>query len=108
MSYLKQSNGYDNASVAVQGDEHAAERGISLDYVLILAGGAAMVIIITLVLLGAFLIPFLVGMETSKLKAETSNMELNLHRINAQICDYDQKIAAFSDKIILNQKKAEK
>jgi hypothetical protein len=42
------------------------------------------------------------------MKAQTSDMRLELHRIDAQIEDYDQKIAAYSDKILLNQKKAQK
>ena len=108
MSYLKQSDDYDSSGVVIRTNEQVSQKRVSLDQMLVLAGAAARVVIITLVLLGAFLIPFLVGMETSRLKAETSNMELDLHRINAQIIDYNEKIAAFSDKIILNQKKAEK
>jgi len=108
MSYLRQSDDYDSSGVVIRNNEQVSQRHVSLDHVLALFGAAAKVVIITLVLLGAFLVPFLVGMETSRLKAETSNMQLDLHRINAQICDYNEKIAAFSDKIILNQKKAEK
>ncbi|MFP4461566.1 MAG: hypothetical protein ACOC34_01220 [Thermotogota bacterium] len=108
MSYLKQSDGYDRSGAIVKNNEQVSQKQVSLDHVLALFIAATKVVIITLVLLGAFLVPFLVGMETSRLKAETSNMQLDLHRINAQICDYNEKIAAFSDKIILNQKKAEK
>lgn len=108
MSYLKQSDDYDSSGVVIRNNEQVHQKQVSLDHVLSLFIAAAKVVIITLVLLGAFLVPFLVGMETSRLKAETSNMQLDLHRINAQICDYNEKIAAFSDKIILNQKKAEK
>lgn len=108
MSYLRQSDDYDSSGVVIRNNEQVGQKHVSLDHVLALFGAAAKVVIITLVLLGAFLVPFLVGMETSRLKAETSNMQLDLHRINAQICDYNEKIAAFSDKIILNQKKAEK
>ncbi len=108
MSYLKQSDDYDSSGVVIRKNEQTVQKHLSLDHMLVMAGAAAKVVIITLVLLGAFLVPFMVGMETSRLKAETSNMQLDLHRINAQICDYNEKIAAFSDKIILNQKKAEK
>ncbi|GEM_PF-1493624 len=103
MSYLKQSDRYNQHSGAVTGTITDEKKGVSVGHLSALLMAAFKVVLLTIVLLGAFLFPFMMGVQTSRMKAETSQMRLEIHEMEEQISEYNQKIAAYSDVILLNQ-----
>jgi len=59
------------------------------------------VLILTAVIFGAFFIPFLIGVESSNLKEDSSRMEVEIREMESKIREYNQKIAAYSEKILM-------
>ncbi len=64
--------------------------------------------LLTLLLFGAFFLPFMIGMEITQMKSETSQMRVEMMTMDKQIQEYNLKIAAYGDLLQFSQSKAEK
>lgn len=67
--------------------------------VLHLAGSLSKVVLLTAVIFGAFFIPFIVGVETSKMKAEMNRMKVEIIEMDDKIQHLNPKISAYQEKV---------
>lgn len=57
------------------------------------------VVLLTAVIFGAFFIPFIIGVETSKMKAEMNRMKVEIIEMDDKIQHLNPKISAYQEKV---------
>ena len=65
---------------------------------------AAKILLMTVVIFAAFFVPFFVGMQTNQLNNRASEMKIEIQSMNTKIQEYNQKITAFGDMLLIKNK----